>query len=143
MAPDFRVYQEQILKNARALAQGMKMRGYRLVAGGTDNHMVLIDLTDKDITGQQATGVLEKVGITVNKNLIPYDEKPAKQASGIRIGSPALTSRGMREQEMDQICEWMHQALSAHEDEAHLQNIHKRVHELCDACPLYQRSYHM
>jgi glycine hydroxymethyltransferase len=143
MAPDFRVYQEQILKNARALAQGMKKRGYRLVAGGTDNHMVLIDLTDKDLTGRQATDVLEKVGITVNKNLIPYDEKPAKQASGIRIGSPALTSRGMREQEMDQICAWMHQALSSPDDETNLKNIHKQVQELCDAYPLYQRSYHM
>jgi glycine hydroxymethyltransferase len=143
MAPDFRVYQEQILKNARALAQGMKKRGYRLVAGGTDNHMVLIDLTDKDMTGRQATDVLEEVGITVNKNLIPYDEKPAKQASGIRIGSPALTSRGMREQEMDQICEWMHQALSNPDDETHIKNIHKQVQEMCDAYPLYQRSYHM
>jgi glycine hydroxymethyltransferase len=143
MAPDFRVYQEQILKNARALAQGMKKRGYRLVAGGTDNHMVLIDLTDKDLTGRQATDILEKVGITVNKNLIPYDPKPAKQASGIRIGSPALTSRGMREQEMDQICDWMHLAMSAPDDETHLKNIHKQVQELCDAYPLYQRSYHM
>jgi glycine hydroxymethyltransferase len=143
MAPDFRVYQEQILKNARALALGMKNRGYRLVAGGTDNHMVLIDLSDKDLTGRQATDVLEKVGITVNKNLIPYDEKPAGEASGIRVGSPALTSRGMREAEMDQICEWMHQALSAPEDQAHIQKIHKLVLQLCDAYPLYQRSYHM
>ncbi len=143
MAPDFRVYQEQILKNARALAQGMKKRGYRLVAGGTDNHMVLIDLSDQDLTGRQATDVLEKVGITVNKNLIPFDKKPAKEASGIRIGSPALTSRGMREKEMDQICDWMHQALSAPDDGTHLRNIHNQVQELCDAYPLYQRSYHM
>jgi glycine hydroxymethyltransferase len=121
----------------------MKKRGYRLVAGGTDNHMVLIDLTDKDLTGRQATDILEKVGITVNKNLIPYDKKPAKQASGIRIGSPALTSRGMREHEMDQISEWMHQALSNPDDETHIQNIHKQVQEMCDAYPLYQRSYHM
>ena len=143
MAPDFRVYQEQILKNARALALGLERRGYRLVAGGTDNHMLLIDLTSKDMTGRQATDTLERVGITVNQNLIPYDSKPAREASGIRIGSPALTSRRMRESEMDQICEFIHQALSAPDDQTQLAKVRKLVLELCEAYPLYQRSYHM
>jgi len=143
MAPEFRLYQEQILKNARALALGMKNRGYRLVAGGTDNHMVLVDLTPIDLTGHSATEVLGRVNITVNKNLIPFDPRQAREASGIRIGSPALTSRSMRETQMDEVCELIHQALSAPDDEAHLDTVRKRVLELCDAYPLYQRSYHM
>ncbi len=143
MAPDFRVYQEQILKNARALALGLEKRGFRLVSGGTDNHMVLIDLSAKGLTGQQATQILERVGITANKNLIPYDPRPATEASGIRLGSPALTSRRMREPEMDQICAFIDQALSAADDQAKLDKIHAQVLELCEAYPLYQRSYHM
>ena len=143
MAPDFVVYQEQILKNARALALGMKQRGYRLVAGGTDNHMVLVDLTPAKVTGQKATELLEAVGITVNKNLIPFDPRPARQASGIRLGTPALTSRRMREPEMDQVCELIHQVLSAPDDGARREKVSAEVRELCEKFPLYQRSYHM
>jgi glycine hydroxymethyltransferase len=143
MAPDFKIYQEQILKNSRALALGLKNRGYRLVADGTDNHMVLIDLTHTDLSGRQATELLESVGITVNKNLIPFDTKPATEASGIRIGSPALTSRRMREPEMEHICDFIHQTLSSPSDKALHQKIHAQVLELCEAFPLYQRSYHM
>jgi len=143
MAPEFRVYQEQILKNARALALGMKERGYRLVAGGTDNHMVLVDLSSTGMTGQRATDVLESVDITVNKNLIPYDSRSAREASGIRIGSPAVTSRQMRGPQMDRICDLIHDALANPEDPATLDRVRAGVKELCDAYPLYQRSYHM
>ena len=143
MAPDFRVYQEQILKNARALALGMQERGYRLVAGGTDNHMVLIDLSESGISGREATELLERVGITVNQNLIPFDPKPAKEASGIRIGSPALTSRRMRTAEMDTICDLTHRTLTQRDDPAGLKTIRAEVLEMCEAYPLYQQSYHM
>jgi glycine hydroxymethyltransferase len=142
MAPDFKIYQEQILKNARALALGMKKRGYRLVAGGTDNHMVLVDLTSQGITGKQATETLEDVGITVNKNLIPFDQRSPRQTSGIRLGTPALTSRRMREPEMDRIADIIHQALTASDDGERRQELRRQVLALCDAFPLYQQSYH-
>ncbi|MFH2005999.1 MAG: serine hydroxymethyltransferase [bacterium] len=142
-APGFRVYQEQILKNARALARGLENHGYRLVSGGTDNHMVLVDLTGSSLTGRRATDLLEGVGITVNKNLIPFDPCPPAEASGIRIGSPALTSRAMREPEMETVCELIHKTLSSPDDGAALESVRNRVRELCDAFPLYQRSYHM
>jgi glycine hydroxymethyltransferase len=143
MAPDFLTYQEQIMKNARALALGMQNRGYRLVAGGTDNHMVLVDLSKTGLSGRRATDLLEDVGITVNKNLIPFDPKPASEASGIRIGSPALTSRRMREPEMELICDLIHKTLEAPDDAEAKKDVAARVRELCDAYPLYQRSYHM
>ncbi len=143
MAPEFRIYQEQILNNARALALGMERRGYRLVAGGTDNHMVMVDLTSSGLTGRRATDLLESVGITVNKNLIPFDTRPPAEASGIRIGSPALTSRRMREPEMDLICELIHKTLSNPDDAPTADSTRNQVHELCEAFPLYQRSYYM
>lgn len=143
MAPDFKIYQEQILKNARALALGMKKRGYRLVAGGTDNHMVLVDLTSRGMTGRRATDLLESVGITVNANLIPFDPQPAREASGIRIGSPALTSRRMREPQMDQICGLIERVLAHGGDPGALDRVRAAVQELCEEFPLYQRSYHM
>jgi len=143
MGPEFRVYQEQILKNARALSLGMERRGYRLVSGGTDNHLLLVDLSKQNLSGRLATTVLEQAGITVNKNLIPYDPRPATETSGIRLGSPALTSRKMREPEMEQICELIHQILSAPEDVNCIQRVRQQVTELCEAYPLYQRSYHM
>jgi len=142
-APAFRTYQEQIRANARALANGMAARGYRLVSGGTDNHMVLVDLSRQGLSGRQATEALERVGITVNKNLIPFDPKPAHQTSGIRIGSPALTSRRMREEEMGLVCDLIHQALSAPDDPEVQKRVSQQVADLCDAFPLYQRSYHM
>jgi len=143
MAPEFLVYQEQILKNARALALGMERRGYRLVAVGTDNHMVLIDLSKADLTGKKATAYLEAAGITVNKNLIPFDPRRPTQTSGIRIGSPALTSRRMREPEMDRICELIHRVLSKPGSEEVSREVRGEVEALCEEFPLYQRSYHM
>jgi len=143
LAPSFRSYQEQILKNAQALANGMAARGYRVVSGGTDNHIVLVDLSSQNISGRKATNALERVGITVNKNLIPYDPLPPTQTSGIRLGSPALTSRRMRESEMGTVCDLIHQVLSAPDDEDVNIEVAQQVHELCEAFPLYQRSYHM
>ena len=143
MGPEFRIYQEQILNNARALALGLERRGYRLVAGGTDNHMVLVDLTPVGLTGRLAGELLEGVGITVNKNLIPFDPKPPKETSGIRVGSPALTSRRMREPEMDQVCALIDRVLRNPDDPAAQAQVRAEVEELCEAFPLYQRSYHM
>ncbi len=143
LSDGFVVYQEQILKNARALAMGLQNRGYRLVSGGTDNHMVLVDLTKTGLTGRRAGALLEDVGITVNKNLIPFDSRPPAETSGIRIGSPALTSRAMRAPEMERICDLIHRTL-AHPDDADAHaEVHAEVRELCEAFPLYERSYHM
>jgi len=93
---EFRQYQRQVVKNARRLAGQLDARGFRIVSGGTDNHMVLVDVTSRDITGKDASSLLEKVNITINKNLIPYDPLPPAQASGIRLGTPAITTRGLQ-----------------------------------------------
>ena len=140
MKAEFVHYQAQTLKNARALASGLERRGYRLVAGGTDNHMVLVDLTPADLSGQEASELLEAVGITVNMNLIPFDPRPARQTSGIRLGTPALTSRGMCADEMERVCELIHRTLSVPGDRRVMRQVRAGVRELCDAFPLYERS---
>jgi glycine hydroxymethyltransferase len=139
---EFRLYQEQILKNAQALALGLSKRGYRLVAGGTDNHMVLVDLTRSGMSGKEATVKLEAAGITANKNLIPYDPRPPTEASGIRLGTPALTSRAMHEPEMELVCDLIHQVLESRGDAEVTARVRGQVQDMCDAFPLYRRSYH-
>lgn len=135
--PSFREYQAQILKNAKKLADGLSDAGFRLVSGGTDVHLVLVDLTPKNITGRDAEKALEKAGITVNKNTIPFDTRKPMVTSGIRIGTPALTSRGMKEEEMEKIAEWIAQALEDPEKESNLAEIRKEVETLCEGFPLY------
>ena len=105
MTPEFRAYQEQIIKNSRHLASCLEKRGYRIVSGGTDNHLFLVDLTEKGITGIEAQESLEKSGIVLNRNVIPFDTKGPNVTSGIRIGTPAVTTRGMKEPEMEFIAE--------------------------------------
>ena len=114
-----------------------------MTLGSKFRYGVLLDLSGSGLTGREATEILEGVGITVNKNLIPYDPLPAKETSGIRIGSPALTSRRMREAEMGLVCDLIHRALSAPTDDVVQREVASQVSELCDAFPLYQRSYHM
>jgi glycine hydroxymethyltransferase len=137
LQPSFKEYQKQIILNAQALARGLLERGYRLVSGGTDNHLLLVDLRSRKITGRDAGALLERAGITVNKNLIPNDPLPPTQASGIRIGSPALTTRGLKEPEMLRIVEIMDQALCSPKDEALLRNLRRQTQEICDAFPIY------
>ena len=134
---DFREYQRQIVVNAKRMATQLQEHGFRIVSGGTDNHVFLLDVGSKGLTGKVSEEALEKAGITVNKNAIPYDPNPPLVASGIRIGTPALTSRGMGEEAMDQVASLIAEALEKPEDDAHLGAIRGKVKELCLDYPLY------
>ena len=137
MTPEFKEYQRQIVKNARALADGLLDGGFRLCSGGTDNHLVLIDLTKKKIAGKEAQTILEEAGLTVNKNMIPYDTKSPFNPSGIRMGTPALTTRGMKESEMKQIAEWTTKIIDNPKDALLREKIKGQVLEMCKRFPLY------
>ncbi len=137
MEPGFTEYQRQIVVNAQRLARGLSSAGFRLVSGGTDNHMMLVDVFSKGLTGKVAETSLEKAGITVNKNAIPFDKNPPMVASGIRIGTPAVTSRGMREPEMDTIAELIARALASPDDDGVLAAVRVEVEGLCRKFPLY------
>ncbi|MDP3181953.1 MAG: serine hydroxymethyltransferase [Desulfobaccales bacterium] len=137
LAPSFKRYQEQIIANSRALAREFLKKGYRLVAGGTDTHLVLIDLTLTGFTGKEAEDALNQAGIAVNKNAIPFDQRPPTITSGIRVGTPAVTTRGMKEREMEIIADLMHQALTAIKDEARLNKLEAQVQDLCRNFPLF------
>ncbi len=138
MQPDFKKYQENILKNAKRLSAELASRGYRIVSGGTDNHLMLVDLSPKSITGKEAEIALDKAGITVNKNLIPFDQQKPFVTSGIRVGTPAVTTRGMGEKEMVKIAGFMDAALKVRADEAALVKIKLEVKEFLKAFPLYK-----
>jgi glycine hydroxymethyltransferase len=140
MEPGFAAYQRQIVANAKRLASALAEAGFRLVSGGTDNHLMLVDVFSKGLTGRVAEAALGKAGITVNKNAIPFDQNPPMIASGIRIGTPAVTSRGMREPEMDAIAGLIARALAAPEDEAALGTVRNEVEALCRKFPLYPES---
>jgi glycine hydroxymethyltransferase len=137
LGPSFKRYQEQTVANTHTLAREFLKRGYRLVTGGSDNHLILVDLTPVGITGKTAEEALDQAGITVNKNQIPFDKQGAKVTSGIRVGTPALTTRGMKEPEMEIIADLMHQALSAPEDGARLDQLQGRVQEFCRNFPQF------
>jgi glycine hydroxymethyltransferase len=137
MEPGFVEYQKQIVANAARLATGLSDAGFRLVSGGTDNHLMLVDVFSRGLTGKGAEAALGKAGITVNKNAIPFDKNPPMVASGIRIGTPAVTSRGMREPEMDAIAEFIARALAAPEDDGALAMVRSEVETLCRKFPLY------
>ncbi len=132
---DFKVYQEQIIKNAKALADGLIKNGFRLVSGGTDNHLILIDLRNKGLTGKEAEKLLEEVGVATNKNTIPYDPESPLVTSGIRIGTPAMTTRGMKEEDMFEIAEIIALALDVKNDRKAIKD---RVISLCKKYPLYR-----
>ncbi len=135
--PEFGEYQKQIVANAARLAQRLSEAGFRLVSGGTDNHLMLVDVFSKGITGKAAEAALGKAAITVNKNAIPFDQNPPMTASGIRIGTPAVTTRGMREPEMDRIAELIVRVLQSPEDERVQQMVKSEVEALCRRFPLY------
>ncbi len=137
LTPAFRAYQQQIVANAARLAAALAEAGFRLVSGGTDNHLMLVDVASKGLTGKVAEAALDRAGITVNKNTIPYDPHPPMVASGIRLGTPAVTSRGMREPEMDRIAGLIARVLEAPEDAAVRQAVHADVKTLCRSFPLY------
>jgi len=137
LAPEFKAYQRQIVANAATLAATLKGEGWRLVSGGTDNHLMLIDVFARGITGKVAEKALERAGITVNKNTIPYDTNSPMVASGIRVGTPALTTRGMKEKEMEEVGRLISRALAAVENESSLADIKRDVGKLCQQFPLY------
>ena len=133
----FKTYAGQIIKNAKALATKLNSYDFNLISGGTDNHLMLIDLNNKNITGKQAENALEKAGITVNKNMVPFDQRSPFVTSGIRVGTPAVTTRGMKENEMNIIAGFINNAVACSDNEIKLEEIRKEVKELCSKFPLY------
>jgi glycine hydroxymethyltransferase len=136
LQPQFRDYQRQVVVNAKALAAGLAKHGYRITSGGTDNHLMLVDLRPKDINGKQAQEVLDRAGITVNKNGIPFDTYPIFKPGGIRIGTPAVTTRGMKEEEMLDIADLINDALNRRDDSAAAEEIREKVRQLTRRFPL-------
>ena len=137
LSDNFVEYAKQIIKNAKALSNKLIEYGFDVVSGGTDNHLMLIDLSNKNISGKQAEKSLEMAGITVNKNMVPFDERSPFVTSGIRIGTPAVTTRGMKEEEMERIAELINTAIVNFENEEKLENLKVNVKELCTGFPLY------
>jgi glycine hydroxymethyltransferase len=137
LLPEWKTYQAQVVKNAQVLAATLKDEGWRLVSGGTDNHLILVDVFARGITGKAAEAALDRAGITVNKNTIPYDTNSPMVASGIRVGTPALTTRGMREADMEQVGRLLSRALQNVENESGLAEVKREVGRLCDRFPLY------
>lgn len=136
LRPEFVDYQRQIIANAQALATRLRNNGIRMVSGGTDNHLLLADLTDTGVTGKAAEEALERAGITVNKNMIPFDERSPFVTSGIRLGSPAVTTRGFTEREMRQVADWITQVLAHIEEEAVIRQVREEVTDLCFRFPV-------
>jgi len=134
---EFKVYQSQIINNSKAFAAALSKLGYRIVTGGTDNHLFMVDLRPKKITGKDATVVLDQVHITVNKNLIPFDPESPMVTSGIRIGTPAITTRGMKAKEMEKIAKLLDEAITNRNDEAQLAKVRESVVQLTKEFPIY------
>ena len=137
LTPEFKAYQEQIVKNAKALAAALVKRGFKLTSGGTDNHLMLVDLSETPLTGKVAEEALDKAGITVNKNGIPFDTRSPFITSGIRIGTPAATTHGLKEAEMEEVAAFIADALANVDNEAKLAEVKGRVNALMKRFPLY------
>jgi glycine hydroxymethyltransferase len=138
LQPEFKEYQRQIVANAKVLAEALAAEGFRMVSGGTDNHLMLVDVFSKKVTGKQAEQALERAGITVNKNAIPFDPNPPMVASGIRLGTPAVTTRGLQEPQMQLIAHWISEILHNIEDESIVRSIRSEVEALTEKFPLYE-----
>ena len=137
LSPAFKRYQQQVVANARVLAQGLLDRGYKIVSGGTDTHLMLVNLTNKGITGKEADAALDAAGIIVNKNAVPYDEKPPAVASGIRLGTPIVSTRGMKEAEMREIVALVDRVLQQRQDPAVLEEVRSQAKALCSRFPIF------
>lgn len=137
LSPSFKRYQQQVIANARALAQGLVDRGYKIVSGGTDTHLFLVNLTNKGITGKEADAALDAAGIIVNKNAVPYDEKPPSVASGIRLGTPIVSTRGMRETDMKEIVALIDRVLQHRHDATILEEVRAQAKALCNRFPIF------
>lgn len=137
LQPQFKSYSEQVIRNAKALAAALTKHQFTIISGGTDNHLMLIDLRNKNVTGKQAQEALDKAGITVNKNAVPFDDKSPFITSGVRIGTPAITTRGMKEKEMEIIAQLIDNVISHIDDENTLSTVNAEVQRLCGSFPLY------
>ena len=137
LSDDFTVYAKQVMKNAKTMADTLISKDFDIISGGTDNHLMLVDLSNKSVSGKKAEHALEKAGITVNKNMVPFDQKSPFVTSGIRIGTPAATTRGMKDAEMVKIADFIDRAITNFEDEAKLAEIKSEVNNLCAQFPLY------
>ncbi len=137
LEPSFKVYQQQVIANAKAMVEVMLQRGYKVVSGGTDNHLFLIDMIAKNITGKEAEEVLEKANITLNKNMLPNDPRSPFVTSGLRIGTPAMTTRGLKEKEVKQVAHWVCDVLENLKDPATIEKVRKQVMALCGQFPVY------
>jgi glycine hydroxymethyltransferase len=137
LSPPFKRYQQQVVANARVLAQGLLERGYKIVSGGTDTHLMLVNLTSKGITGKEADAALDAAGIIVNKNAVPYDEKPPAVASGIRLGTPIVSTRGMKEAEMREIVALVDRVLQHRQDPGVLEEVRSQAKALCSRFPIF------
>ncbi|MBW2992681.1 serine hydroxymethyltransferase [Candidatus Woesearchaeota archaeon] len=137
LKPEFKIYIEQVLKNAKALAEGLMDRGFKLISDGTDNHLMLVDLTNKNVSGKQAETALDEAGITCNKNMVPFDTRSPFDPSGIRLGTPALTTRGFKESEMKQVADWISKIVGNINSNEIKEKVKKEVIGLCNNFPLY------
>ncbi len=137
LGDEFKAYCQQVVKNTRKLAEVLESRGFRLVSGGTDNHLILLDVTNKDLTGAEAEEILEKAGITVNKNAIPFDTLPPRVTSGIRLGTPAVTTRGLKEKEMEEVGNYIADLLINHAGDKLIRDIRAKIRRMCQEFPLY------
>jgi len=133
--PEFAEYAHQVVRNSKALAAGLKERGFNLVSGGTDNHLAVIDMTNKKVYGKKTAQALDRAGIVANYNTVPYDPRRPFSPSGVRIGTPSVTSRGMKEKDMDRIAAWIDEVVANVDDEATLDRIAHEVAEYCKAFP--------
>jgi glycine hydroxymethyltransferase len=138
LSPEFTDYQKRVVANAKRLAAGLIAKGFTIISGGTDNHLMLVDLSGMNVTGKDAEEALDKTGITVNKNGIPYDLKPATITSGIRLGTPCVTTRGMGESEMDEIADIIANVISNIDNDIILEATKHRVQALCERFAVYQ-----
>lgn len=138
LEPGFKAYQQQVVLNAKVMAKVFAERGFRVVSGGTDNHLLLVDVSSQGLTGTQAEKILEEAGITVNKNAIPFDPLPPKITSGIRIGTPAITTRGLKEKEVEEVANYMCEVLKNPENQALRREIREKVREICLRFPFYR-----
>ncbi|MDB5283184.1 MAG: glyA, partial [Bacteroidota bacterium] len=138
LTDEFKTYQKQVQNNAQALAKALTNKNYQIISGGTDNHLMLIDLRNKNISGKQAENALVKADITCNKNMVPFDDKSPFVTSGIRLGTPAITTRGLKEKDMQQVADWIDQIVCNVENEALISKTKSEVNEFMKQFPLYE-----
>ncbi len=138
LKPEFKIYAQQIVKNAHTMAEALLVKDYQLVSGGTDTHVILIDLTNKNVTGKAAEKALERAGITVNKNMVPFDERSPFVTSGMRVGTPAITTRGMGKKEMNHIVDLIDQVICDIDNDATINRVKAEVNSVCELFPLYR-----